>query len=180
MKKYISIYHTDYWYFYYNIGQFNIKNLNGVEFSVLNEKNEDDVFFNLNFYNIKGLENMIEENEYIEKGSKEYTTFIEKYKLLKQNKIDYFISSIYYPYEYRSINDCDLKNSTIFEIKSKPLKPNYAHIFINENESITPEKIIFWLKKLSVEIFGEEIDFEILDFCTRAETIKLYNTDGRF
>ena len=71
MKKYIIIYHTDYWYFYYNIGQFNIKNLNGVEFSILNEKNEDDVFFNLDFYNIKGLENMIKENEYIEKGSKE-------------------------------------------------------------------------------------------------------------
>lgn len=175
--KYINIYHADYWYSYYNIGNFKINDINSVKLSILNTKNEYDIFFNIDFYNIKGIEDIIKDDEYIEKGDINYDYFISQYELLKKGKIKYFIGSIYYPHYYRDIKNCNLDNNSIFELTSTNLKHYYCVIFTNEQNSLTPENIIKLLDYISLDLFKEKFNFEMYDYFDKNKAQELYNKD---
>ena len=171
--KYIQIRHMDYWFSYYNLANFKQDDINFVEFSILNTKNSiSDTYFSFDFYNLNSLEEMIKNDEYLEKTDKDYNKFISNYNDLKNNKKDYFIGSLFYPHYTTTIEECELKGKSLFEKSLKFVKPNYGHIFLNERENLLPQKIIYWIEKLSYELFKENIKFKINNICKKSEAQK--------
>jgi len=164
----------DYLWAIHSIGKYTQTDAHGLEFSIWDIEEKSDLakdnnfFFHFDLYNLPGLDFLIANGEYIEKDDKRYDVFINQRNALKNGKSEYFIDGLFYDeeekygeegYNYVILND-RLNGKTIFEIKNKRgIAPYYAYLFISESEPLLPETVIKWLEKLSVELFGEPIQF---------------------
>ncbi len=175
--KYIQIRHMNYWWHIHDIEPFRIDGANEIEFSITEDKEGDNLFFHLDFYNLSSLVDMIKKEEFMEKENPEYNNFIQRYHRLKNGESEYFIGAIYYKDHYPTLQECELNGRCIFDLKSPTLEPYYAVVFLNENKPLTPEKVMNWIEKLSKDFFKQSIDYEIAELITKEYAQLAYNKE---
>lgn len=162
--KYIHIRHWDYWFGVYNIGPYQTDWVNGVEFNLTNDIEGKNIFVHLNLHTLSSLEIIFKDNDYLELDDPLYPQFTKKCQELQIGAINYFIGSLYYQDFHPSQVERDLKEKSVFEIKSPSCAPYYADVFINEKNPLLPETLIVWLKRLSMDLFLEDYEFVLADY----------------
>ena len=181
--KFINVRHMDYWWAVYNIGSYKQEDADGLEFCISNDEKGEKHFFHLDLYNLPCLEHMIADGIYIEKEKPDYELFKKQYYDLKSGNIDFFIGNLFYPenvrhekgYSFLPLNECQLNKMSIFELRNRNhIMPDYGVVFINETEALIPEKVIFWIDKLSIELFKEEFKVQFIKVPDKIEAAKSY------
>lgn len=176
--KFIQIRHWDYWFHYYDIGDYKYKELDGVEFCITNDYKGDDFVFYFDVYNMNALEYMIGQDEFIEKEDKEYDYFINRYQEMKNNKIKYFIGSLYYESYSPNIKLCNFElkdNKTILDLKSPNYSPHCAVIFINDRHPVSLDVLYEWVGNIYKSLFKEDSEFKVVNIPTYEQVLKEYN-----
>lgn len=183
-RRYLQIRHWDYWYRIYGIGEFDNTSAGCVEFSITNDSIGDDFFFHFDFINLPALEEMIVENEYMEKDHPDFPDFHRKCVELRNGDIEYFIGALYYKDYHPTIKECNqrlMESQTIMDVESPPLKPHYAVVFIRESRSFKPEILVDWVKRISDSLFKEhQTIYQIAVIPTTEQTQAAYESDGLF
>ena len=175
--KYIHIRHLDYWWGFYNIGNFKNEDVSAAEFSLFNDPAGKDFYFHFDFYTLPALENILAENEFIEADSSDYPYFLEKCRKLQNGALDHFVGALYYE-DYRpTIKDCELGEGSLFDKKSPNSSPYYAIMFIKENQPLLPELLVKWLEQLSATFFGAYLGFELANVTSEEEAEKEYKNE---
>ena len=177
--KYIQVRHMDYWWGVYNVGEFKQEYIDGLEFSLTNDSKGEELFFHFDLWNLPCLEQMIAEEEFMEKGDPDYDLLLHQYNALKNHETDFFIADLFYfdekhenGYGYLSLGKCRLNGNSIFELRNKNNeKPYYGVIFINESEALIPEKVIKWMEKLSTELFQENFQLQFANIPNKNEIL---------
>jgi hypothetical protein len=172
MKYITNIHHLDYWWSVYSIGIYTPEKAVDVEFWITNDEEGNDEYFQIGLYNLSFMDYLIASDEYMKRNDKRYNAFIRSCNKLRAGKIEYFIGTICYRrngrtgngHDYLSMNK-SLNKKTLFQMKNKMrTKPFYATIFISEPNPLFPETVVKWIEKLSMMLFGEQIQ------CSFAET----------
>ena len=157
--KHIFTRHLDYWLAIYSIGKYTTKNAGDLEIYIANDKEATKEFFHFDLYNLP----------YLERELKKDDSLAGQYQSMKNGELEYIIDYLYYDerkrvgngYDfYLYMSTCGLHGKTIFDIKNKrDIAPDYASLYLAEHGPLFPEKVVWWLEKLSVELFGEHLRF---------------------
>ncbi len=184
IHRYIQIRHWDYWYSVYGIGQFDKINAGCVEFKITNDSKGDETFFNFDFINLLALEEIIDDNSFMEKDDIQFPDFHRKYVELKNGDIEYFIGALYYEDYQPTISECNrrlMESQTIMDMESPPLKPYYAVVFLHEHRSLNPEVLVDWATRISNRLFKEhQTLYQVAAVPTHEQAQAAYESDGLF
>ena len=153
-KKFIQLRHSEYFTALHEIAGYKKMDLTCLEFDLTEDKEGENHYFWLDFYNLKASNTF----DFLAEDANE-----ESKKLLvalNQGDIDFFISAAYFSAEHVCYEPDRFKEATIFQQRSNA-NVSYIHVALNETLPLVPERIIEWLTKLSKPLFGEQFDFEI-------------------
>lgn len=173
--KYIQIRHWDYWWYIYG---FDKEPVSSVEFSLTNDPKGENEYFHFNFYTLPALDRMIQEDDFIGSLEPSYQKFLHQAELLRQGKQDFFIGALYYRDYIPNIDQCSqfLKDGqSIFQATTPQRMPVEGVVFLRESESLTLERLIQWLEKLSFPMFRENFSFGIANQPSQEEAYKAYD-----
>ncbi|WP_353094003.1 hypothetical protein [Tissierella praeacuta] len=176
MKRYIKIRHWDYWFGIYGFSEFPTE----VEFDITSDLRGEDIVFHFDLMDLDCMEYYIENNLYIEKGDEGYHKFLESYKEFLNGEKLHLVTILYYPTsifknnfkykifpKYKAGNLLDARNS-------QGESPYYADVFIKERNDLAPWRLICHMKKIILDLFGEEVELEIMDIPSYEETLKSF------
>lgn len=178
--KYVQIRHWDYWWAVYQCGGEEPSQPNAVEFSLADTGDGGALFFHFDCYNLSGLYAVIREGELIQVDDPDYPTLLHEAEVLSRGGRDYLIGGLYYRDFTPDLAFCNqplTPNHTLLDRKAPPVSPYYAVLFLAEERPLTPEVLIWWMIRLSRQLFGEEFSFEIACIPTREETLENWQSE---
>lgn len=161
MTKYLQIRHWDYWWGVYGYLDALVS---GVEFSITEDRDGEQLFFHMDLYTLPALEEFLKSEEYIEKTDRSFPCFVEMSSALHRGSMEYFIGGLYYRDYWPEIAWCNQfwqEEKRIFSLKSPEREPYYAVVFIREERPLLPKLLLEWVKKMSVPLFRISDDYEI-------------------
>lgn len=176
--KYIQIRHWDYWWATYQLLEQDQPN--SVEFSLTNDMEGEELFFHFDFYNLPALQNMIDKDEYMEPEHPDYPVFLHKVEALKKGELDYFVGSLYYPAFFPRLEFCNqpfTEGKTIFDAQSPIAAPDYAVLFLREDQPLVLDVLKKWIERLMQPLFGEQYTYEFVDVPTKVQAQKSYREE---
>lgn len=176
-NKYIQIRHWDYWYKLYDLGDYKREYLNSVEFNLTDDLEGEEFYFHLELSNLKAAPYYID--EYLDESddNDDYVQFIAYLDELKKGSRDYFIVNLYYNDPVQSIDEVNIQCESIFDLKREAIKPYYADVFIKENEALTIENLLKWLKKIGYAFFNEDFNYIIANSESLESTYEEYKRE---
>ena len=172
--KYIQIRHWNYWWGVYQCGKNNPDCPNAAEFSLTDGLDGASPFFHLDLYNLSGLGDTIQQEEFFEANDPEYPRFLHRAEALQKGEMDYFIGALYYRKFTPDLAFCSqplTPERTLLDLKSPPTSPDYAVLFLAEERPLAPEVLNCWLARLSKPLFGESLSFAFSRTPSREEAL---------
>lgn len=177
--KYIQIRHWNYWWGVYQCGEKNPSYPNAAEFSLTDGQGGEAPFFHLDLYNLSGLKDIIQEEEFFEAGDPQYSQFLRKAEALEKGEADYFIGALYYQQFTPDLAFCNQSltpECTLLDLKSPPTSPDYAVLFLAEVRPLVPEVLNHWLTRLSKPLFGKAFSFAFSRIPTQEEAFESWKS----
>lgn len=164
LRKYIQIRHWDYWWDVYQCRDSRNSSLKGVEFSLTDDREGERLFFHFDFYNLPGLQDLLQEEEFIEADHPDYPALLQRMESLKQGEQEYCIGGLYYQDFIPDLTFCNqplTSGHTLLDLKAPLSSPYYAVLFLAEERPLSPGILVEWLTRLSRPFFGQSFSFEI-------------------
>ena len=173
-RKYIQIRHWDYWWEVYSCGR-DWAGPQGVEFSLTDDEDGEELFFHFDFYNLPGLRELLRQGELIQADDSEYPAFLRQAQELERGEREYFIGGLYYRHFTPSLAFCNqplMPERTLLDLQAPVASPYYAVLFLAEERPLTPEVLTGWMTQLSYPLFGRTFSAVMAHPPTRAEALE--------
>ena len=156
--KYVQVDYWNYWWCVYSMGA-EFSPPHWVECSLTEDAAGDAPFFRFDLCNLHQLRHMIREQDFIQPDRPDYAVFLHRAETLEQGEADFFIGALYYESFTPDLAFCNPSPSpdyTLPELRSPPLSPHYAVLFLAEERPLTPEVLTHWLTRLARPLFGQD------------------------
>lgn len=179
MTKYIQIRHWDYWWGVYGCVDAPVS---GVEFSITDDREGDQLYFHLDLYTLPALREFLRPGEFMDKDDNDFPYFCERADGLFKGSEEYFVGSLYYRDYTPGIAGCNQyrqEGTDVFSVKSPERAPYYAVLFIREEKDLLPERLVGWMQRLSLSLFHKQFLYEIANIPSyecALEQLQLPNT----
>lgn len=176
--KYVRVRHWDYWWSVYQLMKENEPQC--VELSLTDDMEGEKHFFHFDFYNLPALQNLIDEDEYMEPESPDYPMLLEKVEALKKGELEYFVGALYYEHFSPNLGFCNqtlAEGKTVFDAQAPVAVPYYGVLFLREEQPLVPEVLKSWIEHLAQPFFGQSFDVEFVDVPPREQAETSYKQD---
>jgi hypothetical protein len=166
--KYIIPRHADYWPAVHGVRPYTQADANDVDFWLTDDAQGQQGYFHMELFNLPHFDYLLTKDSFFKREVHDMEAYQRRYQAMKKGDLEYFIGNLYYAekngsgngYDFLSLNDCILDGRTVFDVKNRnELKPYSASLYISEPEPLLPERVVWWLEKLSITFFGKELRF---------------------
>lgn len=178
--KYIQIRHWDYWWSVYQCGKTGTDCPGAVEFSLTDDAAGEELFFHFDCYNLKGLERMMREGDFMGLDAADYPAFLSRVSALKRGETAYFIGALYYRDFSPNLDFCNqplAQGCSLLDLKAWAA-PYYAVLFLAEESPLLPEVLISWMTRLSGHLFGRELSVEMAHFPSKEAVLESWKDEN--
>ena len=183
MKTYLRIRHWDYWWGVYQCGEPGLGQPSSVEFALSDDREGEKPFFSLEFYNLSGLGEIVEEGLFLEREDPDYPELLRRKEALERGELDYVVGALYYEHFAPDLAFCNqplTAQRTLLDLEAPRTVPHAAVLFLREEWPLTPDVVKDWVMTLARPLFGRSFSAEIADVPTREEALASWQADHRF
>ena len=177
--KYIQVDYWNYWWCVYSTAK-DFSPPHWVECSLTDDADGRMPFFHFDLYNLHELHHMIREQDFIPPDHPDYPAFLRRAEALEQGEADFFVGALYYGNFTPGLAFCNQPlppGGTLLSLRSPPLPPHYAVVFLAETRPITPEILTHWLTRLARPMFSQDFSCLLPHVPTREEAAASWQSE---
>lgn len=177
--KYVQVDYWNYWWCVYSTDR-EFSPPHWVECSLTDDASGETPFFHFDLYNLHQLRHMIREQDFIQPDHPDYPAFLRQAETLERSEADFFIGALYYKDFTPDLAFCNQPLSSdraLTELRSPPLSPHYAVLFLAEERPLIPQVLTHWLTRLARPLFGRDFTALLPRIPTREEAAASWQSE---
>ena len=178
-EKYLHIHDWNYWWCVYHCAD-GWEDPDAAEFYLTEDAAGEKFFFHFDFYNLAALDQIIQDREFVEPESPDYSDFLKQAERLRNGEQNWFVGALYYPRFLPDLAFCNAsgrRGIPMTQLLSPSVPPNYGVIFLREERHLSPKILTMWVERLSPPLFGTPFSCTLADVPTRQMAIESFEED---